>query len=77
VTGPLPPWEFVRERPHGKEEVMLILILGIIAAVLSFLDLVLWQYTTYKRHILLQFAVLVVSVAVILGAVGIGTGALH
>ena len=56
---------------------MLILILGIIAAVLSFLDLVLWQYTTYKRHILLQFAVLVVSVAVILEAVGIGTGALH
>ena len=67
----------MRERPPARRKVMLILILGIIAAVLSFLDLVLWQYTTYKRHILLQFAVLVVSVAVILEAVGIGTGALH
>lgn len=56
---------------------MLILIFGIVAAVLSFLDWVLWQYTTYKRHILLQFAVVVLSIAVILSAAGIGTGALH
>lgn len=56
---------------------MLILILGIIAAVLSFLDLVLWHTTDYRRHILLQFAVVLVSVAVILQAAGIGTGALH
>jgi hypothetical protein len=55
---------------------MLDMILAIIAAVLVFLDLVLWHTTEYRRHILLQFGVLLLSIAVILWMAGVGAGSL-
>jgi len=42
-------------------------ILVIVALVLAFLDLVLWYTTEYRRHILLQLAVLALGVALLFG----------
>jgi hypothetical protein len=55
---------------------MLDLILEIIAAVLIFLDIVLWHTTEYKRHVLLQFGALILSIAVILATTGVGVSGL-
>jgi hypothetical protein len=61
---------------QGEEDGMLDLILAIIAAVLIFLDLVLWHTTEYKRQILLQFGALLLAIVVILIITGIGTSGL-
>lgn len=56
---------------------MLTLILGIVAAILAFLDMVLWYATEYRanpRHLLLQLAVLIVCIAIILSAAGVTLG---
>lgn len=43
------------------------LILVIIALVLAGLDLVLWYTTEYRRHVLLQLAVIALGVALLVG----------
>lgn len=48
-------------------------IIVIVAVVLAFLDLVLWYTTEYKRHVLLQFAVIALGIALLIGAPSIGT----
>lgn len=48
-------------------------ILVIVALVLAGLDIVLWYTTEYRRHILLQLAVVALGVALLIGAPGLGS----
>lgn len=48
-------------------------ILVIVALVMAALDLVLWYTTTYQRHVLLQLAVIVVCIALLVGAPALGS----
>lgn len=47
-------------------------ILVIIGLAFAVLDLVLWYTTEYRRHVLLQFAVILVCVALFFGVPGFG-----
>lgn len=48
-----------------------ILVFGALA--LALLDLVLWHTTRYAQHVLLQLAVIVVCVALLVGAPALGS----
>jgi hypothetical protein len=48
-------------------------ILVIIALVMAGLDLLLWYTTEYRRHILLQLAVIVMGVALLFGVPALGS----
>jgi hypothetical protein len=48
-------------------------ILVIVAVVLAALDMILWYTTEYRRHVLLQLAVIALGVALLIGAPGIGS----
>lgn len=48
-------------------------ILVIIALVLAALDVILWYTTEYRRHILLQLAVIALGVALLLGVPALGS----
>lgn len=47
-------------------------ILVIVALILAGLDLLLWYTTEYRRHILLQLSVILVTVALLIGVTGFG-----
>ena len=48
-------------------------ILVIVALVLAALDMILWYTTEYRRHILLQLAVIVVCAALLFGVPALGS----
>jgi hypothetical protein len=47
-------------------------IIVIVAVVLAALDMILWYTTEYRRHVLLQLAVIALGVALLIGAPGLG-----
>jgi H+/gluconate symporter-like permease len=48
-------------------------IIVIVAVVLAALDMILWYTTEYRRHVLLQLAVIALGVALLIGAPGLGS----
>jgi H+/gluconate symporter-like permease len=48
-------------------------IIVIVAVVLAALDMILWYTTEYRRHVLLQLAVIALGVALLIGAPNIGS----